>query len=107
MFNFSLVLTDVMLPAPGYPPAYPLLMFCETGDEVWRNSTEIQQSSSDFDNRLIYCAGSYSLGSVCCYARVAIDFRPIATQVIFYPDWAIIQSVLLYLKISYPNFNFF
>jgi len=39
--------------------------------------------------------------------RVAIDFRPIATQVIFDPDWAIIQSGLLYLNISYPNFNFF
>jgi len=26
MFSFSLVLTVVML--PGYPPVYPLLMFC-------------------------------------------------------------------------------
>jgi len=39
--------------------------------------------------------------------RVAIDFRPVATQVIFDPDWAIIQSGLLYLNISYPNFKFF
>jgi len=39
--------------------------------------------------------------------RVAIDFRLIATQVIFDPEWTIIQSGLLYLNISYPNFNFF
>jgi len=68
-----------------------------------------QQFSSDFDNRLSYSRpiGSYSLGSVCCYSRVAIDFRLIAAQVIFYPDWTIIQLGLLYLNISYPNFKFF
>jgi len=36
--------------------------------------------------------------------RVAIDFWPIATRVIFDPDWAMIQLGLL---VSYPNFNFF
>jgi len=84
-------------------------MFCENGDGpgALKNSTEIQQFSSDFDNRLIYSTGSYSLGSVCCYSTVAIDFRPIATQVIFYLDWTITQSGLLYMNISYPNFNFF
>jgi len=43
-------------------------MFCKTGNRAWRNSTEIQQSSSDFDNRLIYSTSSYSLGCVCCYS---------------------------------------
>jgi len=93
-------------------------MFCETGNRAWRDSTEIQQFSSDFNCRLIYSTGSYSLGNVrisktrepwamsAATLRVAIDFRPIATQVIFDLDWTIIQSVLLYLNISYYNFNF-
>jgi len=41
-------------------------MFCETGNSAWINSTEIHQSSSDLDNRLIYSTSSYSLGSGCC-----------------------------------------
>jgi len=45
MFTVSLILTVVMLLVPGYPPAYPLLLFCDTGDGAWRNSTEIQTSS--------------------------------------------------------------
>jgi len=51
MFTFSLILTVAML--PGYPPAYSLLMLCENGDGAWRNSIEIQQFNSDFDNSLI------------------------------------------------------
>jgi len=70
-------------------------MFCETGNRVWKNSTEIQQSISDFNNRLIYSTGSYSLA---CYSRVVIDFRPVVTQVIFDPDWVIIETGLLYLN---------
>jgi len=67
MFTFSLVLTVVKLPA--YHPAYPILMLCRNENGAWRNTTEIQQFSLDFDNSLITINlqdSSYSLGSVCC-----------------------------------------
>jgi len=52
-------------------PGYHLLFYpfsCSVRLGIGRGEIpqRSSQSSSDFDNRLIYCTGSYSLGSVCC-----------------------------------------